>query len=84
MSEKNSNRLHASQHVSAPPSPHSRALEVLGARLAEAGLSESQLIAWLKQREVVPPGIFALQSIPMRRLEILLSKWEAIRVQLEP
>ena len=63
-------------------SPHSRALELLGEKLAEVGLSESQLLAWLKDREVVPHGIFALQSIPTRRLEILLSEWDAIRAQL--
>jgi hypothetical protein len=52
-------------------SPHSRVLQLLGAKLAEAEVSESQLIAWLKQRKAVPPGIFALQSIPRSKLEIL-------------
>ena len=30
----------------------------------------------------VPVGIFALQSIPTRRLEILLQEWESVREQL--
>ena len=59
-------------------SPHSRALELLGARLAEAGLSERQLLAWLKEVQAVPPGIFALRSIPARRLEIILANWNDI------
>jgi hypothetical protein len=63
-------------------SPHSRALELLGAKLAEAELTEGQLIAWLKNVDAVPSGIFALQSIPTRRLEILLQEWESVREQL--
>jgi hypothetical protein len=62
--------------MSAASGQHSKALELLNARLAEAGFSERQLLAWLKDREAVPPGIFALQSIPTRRLEILLEHWE--------
>ena len=65
-------------------SPHSRALELLGEKLAEAGFSERQLLAWLKDREAVPAGIFALQSIPTRRLEILLEQWSEILPQLLP
>jgi hypothetical protein len=57
-------------------SPHARALEALGAKLAEAGISERQLLGWLKKVQAEPPGIFALQSIPTRRLEILLEQWE--------
>jgi hypothetical protein len=68
--------------LSAAPSPHSRALEALGAKLAEAGISESQLLGWLKKVQAVPVGIFALQSIPTRRLEILLQEWESVREQL--
>jgi hypothetical protein len=68
--------------MSAAPSPHARALEALGAKLAEAELTEGQLIAWLKNVDAVPSGIFALQSIPTRRLEILLQEWESVREQL--
>jgi len=70
--------------MSAAPSPHSRALEALGAKLAEAGIAESQLLAWLKEVQAVPGGIFALQSIPTRRLEILLEQWSEILPQLLP
>jgi hypothetical protein len=63
-------------------SPHSRALEALGAKLTEAGLTEAQLLSWLKEVQAVPSGIFALQSIPTRRLEILLQEWESVREQL--
>jgi hypothetical protein len=41
--------------MSAAPSPHARALEALGAKLAEAGISERQLLAWLKEVEAIPP-----------------------------
>jgi hypothetical protein len=70
--------------VSARHAPHSRVLELLGAKLAEAGLTEGRLIAWLKEVEAVPRGIFALQSIPTRRLEILLEQWSEILPQLLP
>jgi hypothetical protein len=68
--------------MSAPPSPHSKALESLNKRLLEAGVTEGQLITWLKDVEAVPPGIFALRSIPARRLEILLEKWADALEQL--
>jgi len=68
--------------LSAAPSPHSRALQLLGAKLAAAGLTDGQLLEWLKHVEAVPSGIFALQSIPTRRLEIILENWDAVRAQL--
>jgi hypothetical protein len=68
--------------MSAPSGQHAKALELLGTKLAEAGLSERQLLAWLKEVQAVPRGIFALQSIQTSKLEILLSEWDAIRAQL--
>jgi hypothetical protein len=68
--------------MSAAPSPHARALEALGAKLAEAGLTEGRLVAWLKDVDAIPPGVFALQSIPTRRLEILLEEWADVLEQL--
>jgi hypothetical protein len=65
-------------------SPHARALEALGAKLSEAGISERQFLSWLKKVRAVPSGIFALQSIPTRRLEILLEQWSEILPQLLP
>jgi len=68
--------------MSAPTGQHLKALKLLGEKLAEAGLTEGQLVAWLKNVDAVPSGIFALQSIPTRRLEILLQEWESVREQL--
>ncbi len=53
-----------SHNHQAAGSRHAKALEALRARLAAADLSEGQLLAWLKDREAVPDGIFALRSIP--------------------
>jgi hypothetical protein len=71
-----------SDNHQAAVSPHAVALESLHAKLAQAGLSEGRLVAWLKERQAVPDGIFALRSISARKLEILLKEWEAIRAQL--
>jgi hypothetical protein len=68
--------------MSAAPSPHARALKALGAKLADAGLTEGRLIAWLKEVQAVPREIFALQSIPTRRLEIILANWNDILSRL--
>ena len=68
--------------MSTPSGQHAKALELLGEKLAEAGIAESQLLAWLKEVEAVPPGIFALQSIQTSKLEILLQEWESVREQL--
>jgi hypothetical protein len=76
MSEKNNDRSNAGRRTDAAPSPHTVALNLLHAKLAEAELTEGQLLAWLKEREAVSPGIFALRSIPTRRLEILIEQWE--------
>jgi hypothetical protein len=62
--------------------PHARALALLGERLSEAGIAERELLAWLKDREAVSARVFALRSIPTRRLEILLQEWESVREQL--
>jgi hypothetical protein len=70
--------------MSAQSGQHSKALEALGAKLAEAGISERQLLGWLKKVQAVPSGIFALQSIPTRRLKILLEQWSEILPQLLP
>ena len=68
--------------MSAPAGQHSKALKLPGEKLAEAGLTEGQLVAWLKNVDAVPHGIFALQSIPTRRLEILLENWNDILTKL--
>jgi hypothetical protein len=68
--------------MSAAPSPHARALEAVGAKLAEAGISERQLLGWLKKVQAVPAGIFALRSIRTRRLEVLLANWNDVLNQL--
>jgi hypothetical protein len=84
MSNQNNDRNHAGHRTDAAPSQHTVALETLHAKLEAAGLSEGRLLAWLKSVEVVPAGIFALRSIPVRKLEILTEEWEKILPQLLP
>lgn len=74
----------AARSMSAAPSPHAVALRALNAKLAAAELTEGQLLAWLKDREAVPAGIFALRSIPTRKLQILVEQWSEILPQLLP
>ena len=82
MSEKNNDRSHAGHRTDAAPSPHSKALEALHAKLAEAELTEGQLLAWLKDREAISPRVFAIRSISAPKLQILLAQWDKIRDQL--
>jgi len=65
-------------------SRHAAALETLHAKLLAAGLSEGRLLEWLKSREAVSDRIFALRSIPTRRLQILVEQWSEILPQLLP
>jgi hypothetical protein len=59
-----------------------RPIDLLRERLAQAGISESALIRWLKGRGAIPPRTPGLQCISPRRLKIILDQWESVREQL--
>ena len=59
-----------------------RPIDLLRDRLAQAGISESALIRWLKGRGAIAAGTPGLQCISPRRLQIILDQWESVREQL--
>jgi hypothetical protein len=73
-----------SDNHQAAVSPHARALKELHAKLAEAQISEGQLLSWLKERGAVSDGVFALRSISAPKLQILVEQWSDILPQLLP
>jgi hypothetical protein len=55
-------------------------IELLRTKLKEAGITEAQLIRWLKDVEAIAPGTPGLQCISPRRVAIIVENWDSIRL----
>jgi hypothetical protein len=54
-------------------------IELLRTKLTETGITEAQLVRWLKEVEAIPYGTPGIQCISPKRLAIIVENWDSVR-----
>jgi hypothetical protein len=57
-------------------------VETIRGKLAEAELTEAELLAWLRSRNAIKTGVSTLYNVPLSHVTIILANWDSVRVSM--